>query len=144
MKPIKFILFILILFPFSCEREPVDSYVYDSLLFKRTGAGNIEFKVFPAKIADQVIAVINKYSFKDTLINLILTKSTENSLTFSSFKDAMEDKVVLSGDFKQPTGMTGTWTYVYLVKDNVETEVTNTDLRANLVGFEQMVRAKIN
>ena len=143
MKTIRLLIILLNILVFACEKESVDSYIYDSLHFKRTGAGNIEFNVFPTKNPDQLSVVINKYSFKDTTIKMTLDYSADYSLAFSSFKEAMQDQVVLTGDYKQPTGMTGTWTYVYLVKNNLKTEVTNTDLRINLVSFEQMVKTKL-
>jgi len=118
----------------------MDDYSYDSMRLYRSGAGNIDFNIYPTKNEDRLKIVVKKYSFKDTLVEKTIDYTADYNLAFTSFREAMKDQVILTGDFKQPTGMTGTWAYVYLIKDNVEQEVTNTDLRTSLMAFEQIVK----
>ena len=55
----------------------------------------------------------------------------------------MNNQIQINGDFKQSTLPSGTWASIYLVTDEKETEVTNTELRNLLLKFEQIIRDKI-
>jgi hypothetical protein len=49
-------------------------------------------------------------------------------------------RVIITGDFHQSTLPTGTWAFLYMVRDGQRFEVTNTDLRNRLMGFETLVQ----
>jgi hypothetical protein len=116
---------------------------YDSMHFVRQGGGQIDFSICPIENFDQVNAVVTKFSYRDTTIQLTITLNDDFTSTFSSLKQAMNNQIQINGDFQQSTLHTGTWSYIYMVNNTKETEVTNTDLRNSLLKFEQLVREKI-
>jgi len=128
----------------SCEKDSVivRGY-YDSMHFVRQGGGQIDFRIYPTDNFDQVNALVTKYSYRDTTIQITIPLNDDLELTFSALKQAMNNQIQINGDFKQSTLDTGTWSYIYMVEDSKETEVTNTDLRNLLQTFEQIVREKI-
>src|SRR4030043_542551 len=127
-----------------CEKDPVIiKGFYDSMHFVRQGGGQIDFSICPIENVDQVNAVVTKYSYRDTTIQLAIPLNDDFTSTFSALKQALNNQIQINGDFQQSTLHTGTWSYIYMVDNTKETEVTNTDLRNSLHKFEQLVREKI-
>ena len=127
-----------------CEKDPVIiKGFYDSMHFVRQGGGQIDFSICPIENFDQVNAVVTKYSYRDTTIQLAIPLNDDFTSTFSALKQALNNQIQINGDFQQSTLHTGTWSYIYMVDNTKETEVTNTDLRNSLHKFEQLVREKI-
>ncbi|MBK7626029.1 MAG: hypothetical protein IPJ16_02305 [Bacteroidales bacterium] len=126
-----------------CETDAdiVKGY-YDSMHFVREGGGQIEFNLYTTDNTE-LNAIVTKYSFRDTTIQIVIDANNDNTQAFSSLNQALNSQIQINGDFKQSTLKTGTWAYIYLVSNNKETEVTNTELRNALLKFEQLVRGKI-
>ena len=136
----------LILFSLvACEEkstQPGD--LYDYLHFERYGGGNLEFNVFPTTASNVFSAKVSKLNFKDTLINLSLSREPANREILDALTGALKGKYKITGDFKQDTlVLVGTWTFLYLIRDDDSTEVTNTGLRHILSGFESIIREKL-
>ncbi|MGQ1945495.1 hypothetical protein ACT3CD_00155 [Geofilum sp. OHC36d9] len=139
------ILFLLILMIFSgCEKdsESVNGN-YDSMHFVRQGGGQIDFSLYSTENVDQVKVIVSIYQFRDTTIQITINRNTENESIFSSFRNAINGKVQINGDFQQSPYETGTWAYIYFITKGKETEVTNIGLRDSLSKFEQLVRDQI-
>jgi len=116
---------------------------YESMHFVREGGGQLEFYLYPIKSSDKLKAVVTEYSFRDTTVQIIIDLNDENTLSFSSLDQAMNNQIQINGNFQQSTLHTGTWAYIYLVAGIKETEVTNTVLRNSLLIFERLVKDKI-
>jgi hypothetical protein len=116
---------------------------YESMHFIRNGGGDMEFTLYPTDNTDRVTAIVSRYQFRDTTVQMRIDNSADNAVAFSLLHKAMNNQMVINGDFQQPTAPTGTWAFVYMVANQKETEVTNTDLRNSLLRFEQLVRAKM-
>lgn len=116
---------------------------FDSMHFIRQGGGQIDFYLYSTDNSDKLKAVVSKYSFRDTTIQITIDNNDDNASAFSSLNKAMNNQVQINGDFQQPALPTGTWSYIYFVANNKETEVTNTELRNSLLKFEQLVKDKI-
>jgi Fe-S cluster biosynthesis and repair protein YggX len=144
MKTILLTILFSIVICTGCEKDPVIvKGFYDSMHFVRQGGGQIDFSIYPTENFDQVNAVVTKYSYRDTTIQITILLNDNIASTFSSLNQAMNNQIQINGDFQQSTLHTGTWSYIYMVDDTKETEVTNTDLRNSLHKFEQLVREKI-
>jgi hypothetical protein len=140
--------FLIILFSIiiciGCKKDPtIVKGFYNSMHFVRQGGGQIDFSIYPTANLDQVDVIVNKYSFRDTTIQLTILINDDFALAFSSLKQAMNNQFQINGDFQQSKLETGTWAYLYMVDDTKETEVTNTDLRNSLLKFEQLTREEI-
>jgi len=147
MKKMKILTITLLLFVMilaGCKKES-DSTAssYEYMHFERKGGGQIDFNVYSTDNVDEVKVIISKIDFLDTTIQIILDNNSENTSAISSYFDVLNNKVQINGDFQQSTLLTGTWVYIYFVANTRETEVTNTELRDNLLKFEQLVRDKI-
>ncbi len=144
MKTILLTILFSIVICTGCEKNSlIVTGFYNSMHFVRQGGGQIDFSIYPNDNFDQVNAVVTKYSYRDTTIQITIPLNDEFESTFSSLKQAMNNQIQINGDFQQSTLRTGTWSYIYMVDDNTETEVTNTDLRNSLHKFEQLLREKI-
>ena len=144
MKTILLTILFFIFIYTSCEKDPVIiKGFYDSMHFVRQGGGQIDFSICPIENFDQVNAVVTKYSYRDTTIQLTIPLNDDFTSTFSSLRQALNNQIQINGDFQQSTLDTGTWSYIYMVDNTKETEVTNTYLRNSLHKFEQLVREKI-
>jgi hypothetical protein len=141
MKTIFPALFLIVLILSGCKKD--SETIYDSMHFVRQGGGEIDFNLFPTDEEGKITAEVNKYMFRDTTIQLSLESDNSNAALFTTLSNAMKNKEELSGDFKQSTGLGGTWAYLYFVSGEKETEVTNTDLRNKLLEFETLVLDKI-
>ena len=113
------------------------------MYFVREGGGEIEFNLYTTDTSDELKAVVTKYVYRDTTIQIIIDANSDNASAFSSLKKAMNNQIQLNGDYKESSLPTGTWAFIYLVNENTQTEVTNTGLRSSLLEFESLVRNKI-
>jgi len=142
MRPILKTLIIIAIFIAGCKKDSADNH-FNSMHFVRQGGGEIDFHLFSTDEEGKIKAEISKYDFKDTTIQFFLEQGNDHAALFSTFNKALKNEEELSGDFKQPDGMGGTWAYIYFVEGEKETAVTNTDLRDKLLEFENLVREKI-
>jgi hypothetical protein len=113
---------------------------YDSLLFVRGGGGDKSFTVVPLQSPKLVEISVTRYQFRDTLVSFQCNSDESSAGAFSSLDDAMHDRVTITGDFHQSTLPTGTWAFLYMVRNSDKSEITNTDLRNQLLGFEALVQ----
>lgn len=122
---------------------------YDSMHFVTQGGGQIEFNLYPAEnmypadSVNKLRAIVTKYKFRDTTIQIMIDYDDNNASAFSAFQKAMNNQAQLNGDFRQSTLPTGTWSYIYCVAGNKETEVTSAGLRDLLLQFRLIVSNKI-
>jgi hypothetical protein len=144
METASITLLLLIITCTNCKKDPdiILKGFFDSMHFSRQGGGQIEFYLYPTDSLDKLNAVVTKYKFHDTELQVVIDIN-ENPDAFTSLNEAMNNQIQINGDFQQPTTKTGTWAYIYLVTDNKETEVTNIELRNILLNFEQLVKSKI-
>ncbi len=140
MKPAWIIfLFLWIHLPGCSEKQdPLPEY-YDAMHFVREGGGQIDFNLVSTHEPDSLAAIVNEYLYRDTTIQVLIGQNSANTDAFTAFEEAMRNQLELDGDFQQPPGQTGTWSYIYFVRNGNETEVTNTGLRDLLGNFEDMV-----
>jgi hypothetical protein len=144
MKTTLITILLLITMCIGCNKDAdIVKGFYDSMHFVREGGGQIEFNIYPIDNSDNINAVVTKYNSRDTTIQIIIDINNDNAIVFSSLNKAMNNQIQINGDFQQPTLPSGTWSYIYLVTDNKETEVTNTELRNSLLKFEQLIKDKI-
>jgi hypothetical protein len=126
----------------STQPEPTPGN-YDQMLFDREGGGNLKFTVYPSSSADTFKITITQKEFRDTTIQLNISRTTGCAGVFDTLKMTLNQNIQIMGDFKQSTLPTGTWAYIYVVRGLDKTEVTNTGLRNTLLNFENLVRAKL-
>lgn len=144
MKTTSTIFFFFVLMLTGCKKDAdIVKGFYDSMHFVREGGGQIEFIIYPTDNINKLNAVVTKYNFSDTTIQFTIDINSDNSSALSSLNQAMNNQTQINGDFKQSTLASGTWASIYLVTDEKETEVTNTELRNLLLKFEQIIRDKI-
>ena len=144
MKTTSIMIFLFIVTSTGCKKDTnIVQGFYDSMHFVRAGAGQIDFDIFSTDNPDKLNAVVTRYEFRDTTIQIMIDINSDNTLAFSSLNQAMNNKVQINGDFKQSTLDTGTWVRIFLVKDMKEAEVTNTELRNILLKFENQVEYRM-
>jgi hypothetical protein len=146
MKTLAIAFFVLATAACGCKKSDdvvIMKGYYDSMHLKRDGGGQIDFKLYLTDNADRLKVIIDKYNFRDTTIQIYVDKNSDNASLFLLLHKAMNNQAQINGNFKQPTLPTGTWCYIYLVANNKETEVSNTDLRNTLLNFEQLVETKL-
>ena len=144
MKTTLTIFYFFVLMLTGCKKDAdIVKGFYDSMHFVRKGGGQIEFIIYPTDNINKLNAVVTKYNFSDTTIQFTIDINSDNSSALSSLNKAMNNQTQINGDFKQSTLASGTWASIYLVTDEKETEVTNTELRNLLLKFEQIIRDKI-
>jgi hypothetical protein len=125
----------------SCSEE--QAVVYNYMRFKRDGGGHIEFKIYQTSNPEKLKVVVNKYNFRDTTIQFEISKDSALSKAVTAFQNALNNNVSITGDFKQPTLPTGTWSYMYLGNNSIENEITNSNLRNSLEPLENQIRDNI-
>ncbi len=139
------VLFLMTFWFVTCQEkttQPNDQY--DSLLFNRVGGGNLEFTVYPIIGSSLFQTVVTSLSYRDTTINMILSRDNGKSTTFYVLTQTLNGQNEITGDFKQDTlTLAGTWVILYMVKDCNLIEITNTELRNILLDLEYIVRAKL-
>jgi hypothetical protein len=113
------------------------------MLFVRQGGGDKAFSVYPTNSADTFHVTVTHFEFRDTTVQLSLARDNGNAAAFDALTQTLHGKSQLFGDFEQSTLPTGTWSYLYVVKGAQRYEITNTDLRNVLSGFENIVKAKM-
>ena len=116
---------------------------YDSMLFDRQGGGNLIFNVLRSTGADAFQVAVSRLGYRDTSISILLTRDSTNATAFDALSKTLAGQNDISGNFKSDTAIVGTWAFVYMVKNNARSEVTNTDLRNVLLTFEPCVKAKL-
>ena len=131
----------------SCGREteptqPLDQY--DSMLFIRQGGGDKEFNVYPTASADTFKVIISRLDFRDTTITMYISRNSTDSVTLDTLIRTLNGQNQLKGDFTQPALPTGTWVYIYMIRGDKRTEITNTELRNMLSDFERIVENALN
>ena len=142
MKAHSILWLFLVMLLWSCQNDSVKGF-YDSMHYVTAGGGQIDFKLYPTSNPDELKAVVNSFSFRDTVVQFYIDLNSGNASSFASLQKAMNNQLQINGDFKQSTLPTGTWTSVYLISSNKEVEVTNTQLRDSLLVFGQIVRNKM-
>ena len=142
MRILTHVCLILLIANISCDQGssgPGDR-IYDNLLIIRNGGGDKSFTVqtlFSFKLVD---ICVTRYQFRDTLVSFQCNSDESSASAFSSLDDAVHGRVIITGDFHQSTLPTGTWAFLYMIRDGNRFEITNTDLRNQLLGFETLVR----
>lgn len=145
MKTIALTFLVLATFFSSCKKDSgTKKGFYENMHFVRQGGGQIDFKLYSTENANQIKVVVSKYDFRDTTIQIIIDNNPDYASAFSSFHNAISNKIQINGDFQHSTLATGTWSYIYFIAENKEIEVTNKGLRDTLLKFEQLVRNKID
>jgi hypothetical protein len=139
------ILFFITLVLVACKDKTTQpSQKYDNMLFDREGGGNLIFIVAPTAGTDAFQVNVARLSYRDTLISIALTRDAANAAAFDALSKTLDGQNQIAGTFKQDTALiVGTWAFVYVVKNNTRTEITNVDLRNVLLTFEQLVKAKL-
>jgi hypothetical protein len=145
MKAVSIIILLCVAICSGCNKDNEDITVhFDYMHFVRFGGGSFEFKLYPDENHDIIKTdVILQYHHQDSTIHVSINKNIENESVFYSYYMSMKNEIELSGSFEQTTLYSGTWAFIYFVKDSVETEVTNTRLRDSLLKFERLVRKEI-
>jgi len=148
MKRFSFFIFSLMLLLTSCEKSSEESLktingFYDYMHFEVNGGGQIYFDLYATDNPNKLKAVVSDYNFRDTTIQVVIDKDSENVEVFSNFNKALNNEIQLSGDFTQPTAPTGTWVDIYFRKNNESIKLTNVDLRSSLIKTLHLVMAKI-
>ena len=131
--------FILILSFVACDNG-ADS-TFDHLLFVRQGGGDKAFTIEPTGALEAVTIVVTRWQFRDTLVQFRCAPDPNTSGLFNSLFAALNGQSQIAGDFQQSTLPTGTWAYLYVVRDGQQVQITNTDLRNQLLPFEDLVKA---
>lgn len=117
---------------------------YDYFLFKRVGGGSKFFTIKPTLSPDSFEFNLTYYHFKDTSALFFIKTDTSTQQIFETLRKTLTFQNQITGDFKQPTAPTGTWSYLYMVNDTVKTEITNIDLRNQLLGLENILEKQLN
>lgn len=142
MRTLILVCLILLVANISCDQGASGPGIryYDYLLIIRGGGGDKSFTVQPLLSFKLVEIYVTHYQFRDTLVSFQCSSDESSAGAFSSLDDAMHDRVTITGDFHQPTLPTGTWAFLYMVQNGDKTEITNIDLRNQLLGFETLVQ----
>ena len=148
MKRLSFFILTLLLVLTSCEKSLDESIktingFYDYMHYEVNGGGQIYFDLYATDNPNKLKAVVSKYNFRDTTIQLVINKTSDNVEIFSNFNKALNNEIQLSGDFTQPTAPTGIWVDIYFRKNNDSVKLTNVNLRNTLVKVQALVVAKI-
>lgn len=137
---------ILVFLYISCEdTNPIQpNYGYFQYFqFERRGGGQKIFSVHPTTSPDSFEFRVSKFDFSDTSFLFYVLLDSTNSSIFNNLEKALNNQSQFNGNFKQPSLPTGTWSYFYLIKDSIKTEITNPLLREQLSDFENMVEERI-
>lgn len=144
MKTTSITILFLILLLTGCKKDPVIvKGFYESMHFVREGGGQIEFSITPTDNSQIFNAVVTRFGISDSTIQITVEINNNNRAALSLLNQAMNNQIQINGDFKQSTLLAGTWAYVYLVTDQKETQVTNSELRNSILQLEQLIRAKM-
>ena len=127
----------------SCQEATRPTITYDSMAFVRGGGGDLAFAL--SLSADGNVGHVNvtHYEYDPVSITFDLVKDGTNPAAFESLEEALAGRIWIKGFFHRTTLPTGTWASVYVVRGSERVEVTNTELRDQLLTFERLVRAKL-
>ena len=136
---------LLLLGSTSCNHSSGDgaSGPFDYLFFVRQGGGDKVFTVNQQPFVGGVSIIVTRIHFRDTVVQFVSAPDQANAVTFSSFDDALHAKIPIEGNFSQPTSDAGSWAYLYMVRAGQRFEITNSELRNRLLGFEALVENKL-
>ena len=115
--------------------------VYDHVLFVRQGGGDKMFTIEPVQPPDIISIAVSRYQFRDTLVQFHCSRDGSTSDLFDALFQTLNGGIEIKGDFRQPTVPTGTWAFLYVVRNGEQLEITNTDLRNRLLPFERLVES---
>jgi hypothetical protein len=137
-----FFCLVLLVANISCDQGSTGpgSRSFDYLLLIREGGGDKSFTVQPLLSFKLVDICVTRYQFRNTLVSFQCNADESSASAFSSLDDAVHGRVIITGDFHQSTLPTGTWAFLYMVRDSLRFEITNTELRNQLLGFETLVQ----
>lgn len=116
---------------------------YDFMSFERLGGGDLAFTVTPTFDPGIFAVAVTHREFRDTMITISLLKNSAIAASVEALTRALGGEYQIEGDFKQSSLPTGTWVRVYLVQGESKVEVTNVELRENLLSFEGIVRSRL-
>ena len=125
----------------SCKDQGVQPRVtFDSMVFDRTGSGQLTFSVSPSVYPGVVDILISRLDNRDTNMTVSIQPILPGDTTFVAYFQAIAGQCGITGDFQQTTLPSGTWVREYMVRDGIRQEITNVSLRNKLLRFEQLVR----
>ena len=113
---------------------------FDYLLIVRQGGGDKSFTVKSMPTVGRVEISVSRYQFRDTLVQFQCGPDPSSTDAFNALNNALYGGIVITGDFHQSSLPTGTWAFLYMVRDGERHEITNTELRNKLLGFEALVQ----
>ena len=129
---------VLILTTVACDEG--SNRTFDHLLFVRQEAGDKAFTIEPAGSLDAVTIVVTHWQFRDTLVQFRCVRDANSSGLFDSLFAALNGEIRITGVFHQSTLPTGTWAYLYMIRNGEQFQITNADLRNQLLPFEDLVK----
>ncbi len=130
--------FVLLLPIIACDQGRMQPY-YDHVLFVRQGGGDKVFTINPTESAEVVLISVTRYQFRDVSVQFRCVRDITNRELFDVFNALLRNGFPLTGDFRQSTLPTGTWSFLYMVGGTDQVEITNTELRNRLLPFETIV-----
>ncbi len=116
------------------------SVTFQKLSFTRAGGGD---KIFFATLSSnphQINLEVVRYNFRDTVYHITVTADDTLSGLYNVIDSTLSGKMELKGNFVQPSELTGTWVFIYVVDtENESVEITNESLRNRLLLLEGIV-----
>ncbi len=114
---------------------------YDKLLFKRDGGGNKVFYVTLKSKPYEIVFRITRLNFRDTTITFSVFADDTLKEMYDTLRNLFSGKVSISGDFRQPKLLTGTWVRIYVLRNGKKKmiEITEPMLREKLMKLEEIV-----
>lgn len=134
----------LLLVPFvASATSPIITYDhYDYMAFSRAGGGAISYLIYPTANRNELRILITSYRFGDVSVDTTITpNNVANNVAFRLLRKALDGKIRVTGNYRAPGGLTGTWASVSLMNGNESIEVTNGALRRQLAKFESVVNS---
>lgn len=119
---------------------------YQSMQFERTGAGALQFSLYPSRNENKVRVRVTHFNFKDVNVRFTLQKNSDATSAFETlyavFRNQVE--VQMSPDNKEMDNrLSGTWLSMYLIRANEKVEISNQKLMYKLSDFESFVDSKM-
>lgn len=142
MKILSILSLVLLMVFAGCEKDSYSPY-YGKMKFDRLGNNQITFNIIPTGDSNKLSVEVIRYNFQDTLIKFSLENKEASTLAFLSFYEAVNNKVVLDGDYQETDYVSGSWVFLYFYQGEDEFPVNNTDLRSTLLYFESLVVDKL-
>ena len=132
----------------SCESKDDDVTIDTSSYFEKmrfeTACWQFQFDLYKTNNPQYLKAIVVNYFDLTKDKELIIKRTDDNSNAFDIFNKALNNEIELLGDFEHPEfggeeGLTGWKTFVHFINQNEAIEVTNIELRNELLKFEEMV-----